>query len=49
LKKLKTNIFGFGAAKAVPYLRRLVAVFPPRRPVFDPRGGYVGFVVDKWY
>jgi hypothetical protein len=26
---------------------RLVAGFPPRRPGFDPRSGYVGFVVDK--
>jgi hypothetical protein len=33
--------------KTVPYLRRLVAGFPPRRPGFDPRSGLVGFVVDK--
>jgi hypothetical protein len=33
--------------KAVPQLKRLVAGFPPRRPGFDPRSGYVGFVVDK--
>jgi hypothetical protein len=32
---------------AVPYLRRLVAGFPPRRPWFEPRSGHVGFVVDK--
>jgi hypothetical protein len=31
---------------AVPYLRRLVAGFPPRRPRFEPRSGHVGFVVD---
>jgi hypothetical protein len=33
--------------KAVPYLRRLVSGFPPRRPGFEPRSGHVGFVVDK--
>jgi hypothetical protein len=33
--------------EAVPELRRLVAGFPPRRPGFEPRSGYVGFVVDK--
>jgi hypothetical protein len=27
--------------------RRLVAGFPPRRPGFNPRSGYVGFVVDE--
>jgi hypothetical protein len=32
---------------AVPLLRRLVADFPPQRPGFKPRSGYVGFVVDK--
>jgi hypothetical protein len=32
---------------AVPYLRRLVAGVPQRRPGFDPRSGHVGFVVDK--
>jgi hypothetical protein len=26
---------------------RLVAGFPPRRPVFDPRSGHVGCVVDE--
>jgi hypothetical protein len=31
----------------VPYLKRLVAGFPLRRPGFDPRSGHVGFVVDK--
>jgi hypothetical protein len=31
----------------VPWLKRLVAGFPPRRPGFDPRSGHVGFVVDK--
>jgi hypothetical protein len=30
----------------LPYLKRLVAGFPPRRPGFAP-GQYVGFVVDK--
>jgi hypothetical protein len=32
---------------AVPWLRRLVAGLPPRRPGFDPRSVHVGFVVDK--
>jgi hypothetical protein len=32
---------------AVPWLKRLVAGFPPRRPGFDPRSGHVGFAVDK--
>jgi hypothetical protein len=31
----------------VPWLRRLVAGFPPLRPVFDPRSGHVGFMVDN--
>jgi hypothetical protein len=30
-----------------PYLKQLVAGFPPRRPEFDPGSGQVGFVVDK--
>jgi hypothetical protein len=33
--------------KAVPWLRRLVAGLPPRRPGFDPGLIHVGFVVDK--
>jgi hypothetical protein len=32
---------------AVPWLRRLVAGLPPRRPGFDPGPDHVGFVVDK--
>jgi hypothetical protein len=32
---------------AAPYLKRLVAGFPPRRPGFDPGSGQVEFVVDK--
>jgi hypothetical protein len=32
--------------QAVPWLRRLVAGLPPRRPGFDP-GVHVGFVLDK--
>jgi hypothetical protein len=32
---------------AVPYLRRLVAGFPPRRPGFEPRSSHGGFMVDK--
>jgi hypothetical protein len=31
----------------VPYLRRLVAGFPPWPPGFDTRSCHVGFVVDK--
>jgi hypothetical protein len=31
----------------VPYLRRSAAVFPPRRPEFEPRSAHVGLVVDK--
>jgi hypothetical protein len=34
-------------AKSVPYLRRLVAGYPPRRPGFEPRSVLVGFVVNK--
>jgi hypothetical protein len=33
--------------KAVPWLRQLVIGFPSQRAGFDPRSGYVGFVVDK--
>jgi hypothetical protein len=33
--------------KVVPYLRWLVAGFPPRRSGFEPSSGYVRFVVDK--
>jgi hypothetical protein len=32
---------------AVPWLRRLAARLPPRRPGFDPGSVHVGFVVDK--
>ena len=32
---------------AVPWLRRLVAGLPPRKPGFDPGSVHVGFVVDK--
>jgi hypothetical protein len=32
---------------AVPYIRPLVAGFPPRRPGLEPRSGHVRFVVDK--
>jgi hypothetical protein len=31
----------------VPWLRRLAAGTPPRRPGFDPGSVHVGFVVDK--
>jgi hypothetical protein len=33
--------------RAVAYLRRLVAGFPPRRPGFEPGSGHVAFVMDK--
>jgi hypothetical protein len=33
--------------KAVPWLRRLAARLPPRRPGFDPGSVHVEFVVDK--
>jgi hypothetical protein len=32
---------------AVPWLRRLVAGLPQRRPGLDPESVHVGFVVDK--
>jgi hypothetical protein len=32
---------------AVPWLRRLAADLPTRRPRFDPGSVHVGFVVDK--
>jgi hypothetical protein len=35
------------STEAVPYLMRLVAGIPPRRPGFDPTSGDMGFVVDK--
>jgi hypothetical protein len=31
----------------VPWLRRLAAGLPPRRPGFDPGSVHVGFVVEK--
>jgi hypothetical protein len=33
---------------AAPYLKRLVAGFPQRRPGFEPESGHVRFVVEKW-
>jgi hypothetical protein len=33
--------------KVIPSLRQLVACFPPQRPGFEPRSGYVGFLLDK--
>jgi hypothetical protein len=33
--------------RAVPWLRRLAAGFPPRRPEFNPGSARVGFVVEK--
>jgi hypothetical protein len=32
---------------ALPYLKRSLAGFPPRRPGFDPKSGDMGFLVDK--
>jgi hypothetical protein len=34
-------------SEAVPWLRRLVAGLPPRRPGFDPGSVHVRFVVSK--
>jgi hypothetical protein len=36
-------------ARAVPWLRRLAAGFPPRRPGFDPGSVHVGFMVDRFF
>jgi hypothetical protein len=33
--------------RKTPWLRRLVAGFPPRRPGFNSRSEHVGFVVDN--
>jgi hypothetical protein len=33
--------------RAAPWLRRLAAGLPPRRPGFDPGSVHVGFAVDK--
>jgi hypothetical protein len=33
--------------KAAPWLKLLVADFPPRRPGFKPESSHMGFVVDK--
>jgi hypothetical protein len=46
MKPLAINGY-YSRRKAVPWLRRLVAGFPPRRPVFDPKSGHMGFVVDN--
>jgi hypothetical protein len=40
-------LFKITYMKALPWLRRLVTGFSPRRPVFAPRSVHVGFVVDK--
>jgi hypothetical protein len=45
--KLKEACVKFLVTKAVAYLTRLVADYPPQRPGFEPRSGLVGFVVDK--
>jgi hypothetical protein len=43
----KIVLSGILIRRAVPWLRRLVAGLPPRRPGFDPGSVHVGFVVDK--
>jgi hypothetical protein len=43
----KTCTCKITARKAVPWLRRLAAGLPQRRPGFDPGSVYVGFVVNK--
>jgi hypothetical protein len=35
------------SSRAMPWLKRLVAGFPPQRPGCEPGSGQVGFVVDK--
>jgi hypothetical protein len=35
------------SGRAMPQLRQLIAGFPPRQPVFDPRSGHAAFVVDN--
>jgi hypothetical protein len=50
-KELSSTCFQFSfiyhLIRAAPYLKRLVAGFPPRRPGFKPGSTHVGFVVDK--
>jgi hypothetical protein len=41
------SMYIINAPMAVPWLRRLVAGFPPRRPGFEPRSRHVGFMMDK--
>jgi hypothetical protein len=45
--ELTLRHFGCVLTTAVPWLRRLAAGLPPRRPGFDPGLVHVGFVVDK--
>jgi hypothetical protein len=47
LVRTETSIHFPYIHKAVPWLRRLAAGLPPRRPGFDPGSVHVGFVVDK--
>jgi hypothetical protein len=42
-----TSLVRYRCYRAVPQLRWLVAGFPMRRPRFDPRSFYVGFLVDE--
>jgi hypothetical protein len=34
---------------ALPYLKRIVQVLPPRRPGFEPKTSHVGFLAVKFY
>jgi hypothetical protein len=45
--RLWKKVNAYRSYRAAPYLRRLVAGFPPRRPGFKPGYGHVVFVVDK--
>ena len=47
LLEWRIHEFGVNVLKAMPWLRRLVACLPQRRPGFDPGSVHVGFVVDK--
>jgi hypothetical protein len=40
-------LHSYGFEEVVPYLRPLVAGFPPRRLGFEPRSLHVGFVMEK--
>jgi hypothetical protein len=45
-RALVNTVMNLRVPWAAPYLKRLVAGFPPRRSGFNPGSGQVGFVVD---